>query len=151
MKGFQLGKDENAGGKAGPYQFLILLFSILLLILAVYLWRGLEARNPNAPIVDMLRSRGYTVELDQLYYVGSFPDQSISQVLSGVDLSEAVAASEAAGFPSRVDQAGEVSLLVCMLGNGDAITVYLLDGEMELCFLQSLVDGSVTPLDEVQA
>ena len=125
---------------------ILILASVAVLGLALALWSGLPAQHPNEPWAAMLRARGYTVKADQLYNAGSFAGQSIAEVLSGVKLEEAVAASLAGGFPSRVDQAGEVTLLLCALGNQDVITLFLLDGEAELCFVQPLPSGDLKPL-----
>ena len=107
----------------------------------------MEEQDPNRPLVELLEARGYQVESQQLYLVGSFPEQSIAQVLTGVDLEEAVAASLEGGFPSRIDAVGEVTLLLCALGNGDVITLFLLDGEAELCFIQPLDGGALKAID----
>ena len=122
--------------------------SILMLVLALVLWRGFEGKHPYEPLADMLRDRGYTVDAEQLYSVGNFEDQSISEVLSGVDLDEAVTASQEGGFPSRVDRAGDISLILCALGNQDVITIFLLDGEAELCFVQPLLGGRLKAVGE---
>jgi len=127
---------------------ILLIASAFVLALAFLLSLGLEQADPNGPLVDMLRSRGYSLTSDQLYHAGDFPAATIQDVLNGVELQEAVEASLAGGFPSRVDAAGDVTLLLCTLGNGDVITLFLLDGEAELCFLQSLNDGSARPLDK---
>lgn len=125
---------------------ILLLAGVCVLALALALWGGLAARHPYAPVVELLRERGYTLEPDQLYTVGSFTDQSISAVLSGVNLEEAVAASLEGGFSSRVDVNGDVTLLLCALGNQDVITLFLLDGKPELCFVQPLLGGGLKPL-----
>ena len=38
-------------------------------------------------------------------------------------------------------------MLLCALGNGDVITLFLLDGEAELCFIQPLDGGALKPID----
>ena len=129
----------------------LLLASAAVLALALILWWGLEKQDPNRPVVEMLEARGYSLSGEQLYHGGSFTNQSIQQVLSGVSLEEAVAASQAGGFPSDVERAGEVTLLLCALGNGDVITLFLLDGQMELCFIQPIAGGSLKPLESGEA
>lgn len=126
---------------------ILLIASGLALLAALALWGNLAGQNPNEPLAAMLRARGYTVDAEQFYHAGSFQGQSISQVLSGVDLAEAVAASQAGGFPSDVGRPGAVELLLCGMGNGDVITLFLLDGQAELCFVQSITAGTVAALD----
>lgn len=126
---------------------ILLIASGLVLLAALALWGGLTGKNPNEPLAAMLRGRGYTVDAEQFYHAGSFQGQSISQVLAGMDLEEAVAASRAGGFPSDVERPGAVELLLCGMGNGDVITLFLLDGQVELCFVQSVTAGTVAALD----
>lgn len=129
------------------HRILLLAVSVAILGLALFWWGRVEEQDPNRPLVELLQARGYQVESQQLYLVGSFPEQSIAQVLTGVDLEEAVAASLEGGFPSRIDAVGEVTLLLCALGNGDVITLFLLDGEAELCFIQPLDGGALKAID----
>lgn len=125
---------------------ILLIASALVLILALALWGGLSRQHPYEPFAALLREKGYTVQADQLYTAGSFEDQSIAGVLVGVNLDEAVAASLAGGFPSRVDRQGDITLLLCALGNQDVITLFLVDDEAELCFVQSILRGTLKPL-----
>lgn len=124
---------------------ILLLASVIVLALALLLWRGLPM-HPHEHVAALLRDRGYTVEVDQLYNAGSFPNQSIRGALEGIDLQQAVEASLAGGFPSRVEQIGDVELLLCAMQNQDVITIFLLDGEVELCFVQSLLRNTLKPL-----
>ncbi len=129
---------------------ILLIASAVVLALALLLWHGLPADHPYEGVTALLRDAGYTVEADQLYNAGSFPDQSIAGALSGISLDEAVAASRAGGFPSRVEQVGDVTLLLCALENQDVITIFLLNGEPELCFVQSLSGGGLKTLGAVE-
>lgn len=122
---------------------LLLIASALVLVIALVFWQGFAQEHPYKPLAAMLREKGYTLEPDQLYNAGSFENQSIAATLAGVNLDEAVSASLEGGFPSRVDKAGEITLLLCALGNQDVITLFLLDGEPELCFVQPLLGGSL--------
>ncbi|NCB31326.1 MAG: hypothetical protein EOM66_07960 [Clostridia bacterium] len=132
-------------------RIILLIASACVLALAFVLWNGLSGQHPNEPLAAMLRTRGYTVEAEQLYNAGSFEGQSIGQALSGVNLEDAVAASMAGGFPSDVNKTGNVTLLLCALGNQDVITLFVLDGEAELCFIQPLLGGALKPLDKEAA
>ncbi len=130
---------------------ILLLASAAVLALALLLWRGLPAEHPYEHVAALLRDAGYTVEAEQLYNAGSFPDQSIAGALSGISLDEAVAASLAGGFPSRVEQVGDVTLLLCALENEDVITIFLLNDEPELCFVQPLLGGALKTLRAEEA
>ena len=100
------------------HRLLLLAISVAILGLALFWWGRVEEQDPNRPLVELLESRGYQVESQQLYLVGSFPEQSIAQVLTGVELEEAVAASLEGGFPSRVDAVGEVTCCYAPWGTG---------------------------------
>mgnify|MGYP001535110384 CR=1 FL=1 len=85
------------------HRILLLAVSVAILGLALFWWGRVEEQDPNRPLVELLEARGYQVESQQLYLVGSFPEQSIAQVLTGVELEEAVAASlEGGGDPAAV-------------------------------------------------
>jgi len=126
---------------------------IILIILAVVIcfgaviWNGtLEQQSPYAQIVKELTDRGYTLDEDDLYNAGSFPNTSISEILAGQDLSEVVELSKASGFPGDADAVGDIQALLVTLQNGDIITMLTRDGSIELCFVQRLDSAELAPL-----
>ena len=112
----------------------------LLLVAAV--WSLLLSNGAGATLASKLNSYGYTLRADDIYPAGEWQDTSIQTLLSGAELKEAVAASGQAGFPSDVEKTGTVTLVMANVGGNDVITVYLVNGEIELAFVQ--VTGSDT-------
>ena len=110
---------------------------IILLSIAALLIVG--ALLLNASITD-------TLDDDDFYNAGSFPDSTIQDILAGQDLSEAVAASAAGGFPSDINARGDIMLLLLTLENKDVVTVFTRDGKAELCFIQRISSGEIMPL-----
>jgi len=127
---------------------LIVLLSAALLIVGAVLMNGAVSRqSPYRAAVEELTGRGYTMTEDDLYDVGSFDNTTIAEVLAGQDLAGAVEASRAGGFPSDVNAAGNINMLLLTMENQDIITIFLRDGEMELCFVQRLDDSALRPLE----
>lgn len=128
-------------------KILLLLAAALLIVTAVLLNGAITAKSPYKAVVDELTSRGYTLKEEDLYSVGGFENSSIAQVLAGQELAPAVEAGIAGGFPSDVDAVGDIRLLLLTMENQDIITIFLRDGEIELCFVQRLDDTELKPLD----
>ncbi|MDR0841335.1 MAG: hypothetical protein LBN26_08160 [Christensenellaceae bacterium] len=124
-----------------------LLLGLALLALGLVLSFQLRAQHPYEPIAALLRARGYTVQAGDLYSAGSFAGQSISQALQGVDVREAVEASERGGFPSDANAVGDLTLLLCALQNKDVITLFVRDDGVELGFIQSITTGEIKPIE----
>ena len=59
------------------HRILLLAVSVAILGLALFWWGRVEEQDPNRPLVELLEARGYQVESQQLYLVGSFPEQSM--------------------------------------------------------------------------
>ena len=55
-----------------------------------------------------------------------------------------VSAAKQAGFAADMDRRGEVSILLYQCEKG-VMTIYLIDGEIELCFIQTQ-SGEVYPI-----
>ena len=126
----------------------ILIIAAALLVVGAVLINGkLTVQSPYRAVVDELTSRGYTMTEDDLYSMGSFNNSSIADVLAGQDLSQAVEASIVSGFPSDINAVGDINMLLLTMESGDIITIFLRDGEMELCFVQRLDGSAVRPLE----
>lgn len=125
----------------------ILLAAAALLIAAAVLLSLDVARNdPLADLARELNAYGYSFDAEDFYVLGGAEDASIREVLedSGAGLAPAVAASREAGFPSNVGAAGDITVLLASAEKG-VVTIYLRDGEIELCFLQT-EDGEILPI-----
>ena len=127
-------------GLSNRTKFILLgLAAVLLVVAAVW-------SVQLAHLAEELNAFGYSLEGEDIYVLGESRGISIAEVLAGTDLTEAVAASRAAGFPSDVNAVGDI---VAMLANTEAgvITLYLRNEAIELCFIQT-DEGQVLPLGE---
>ena len=122
----------------------IILLSIAALLIAgaLLLNASITEKHPYSGAAKTLREYGYTLDDDDFYNAGSFPDSTIQDILAGQDLSEAVAASIEGGFPSDINARGDIMLLLLTLENKDVVTVFTRDGKAELCFTDE--DGRET-------
>lgn len=118
----------------------------LLLIAAVVLSADIARNDPLADLADEINRFGYTLTAEDFYVLGGAEDTSIAQVLGkeGADLAPAAAASGQAGFPADTQSVGDVTALLAKTDRG-VVTVYLLDGSIQLCFLQT-EDGEIEPI-----
>ncbi len=110
----------------------------LLLVAAV--WSLSLSGGAGAALANKLNSYGYALTADDLYPAGEWKDVSIKTLLSGAELEAAISVSRQAGFPSDVEKTGTVTLVMANSGEDDVITLYLVNGEIELAFVQ--VTGS---------
>ena len=122
----------------------IILLSIAALLIAgaLLLNASITENHPYSGAAKTLREYGYTLDDDDFYNV----DSTIQDILAGQDLSEAVAASAAGGFPSDINARGDIMLLLLTLENKDVVTVFTRDGKAELCFIQRISSGEIMPL-----
>lgn len=118
----------------------------LLLIAAVVLSSDIARNDPLADLADEINRFDYALTAEDFYVLGGAEDTSIAQVLGeeGADLAPAAAASGQAGFPADTQSVGDVTALLAKTDRG-VITVYLLDGNIQLCFLQT-EDGEIEPI-----
>ena len=117
-----------------------------LLVIAVVLSVGIARNDPLADLADEINRFGYTLRAEDFYVLGGAEDQSIAQVLADEEtgLAAVVAASVQAGFPADTQTAGDVTVLLAKTGKG-VVTVYLLNGIVQLCFLQT-ENGEIEPI-----
>lgn len=116
---------------------------VLLLVAAV--WSLFLSGGTGAALASTLNSYGYALIADDIYPAGEWKDTSIQALLSDAELTAAISASKQAGFPSDVTKTGTVTLVMANVEN-DVITLYLVDGEIELAFVQAAGSDAVKPL-----
>lgn len=118
----------------------------LSLLLIVVLWLIFRSSSSELnKIVNMLNDFGYSFVVDDLFIAYDNDNISIAEALQNAELDDAVEASLSAGFPSDVHKTGGVTLILAN-DNGDVITVFVLDGEPELCFIQT-ENGAIKSLN----
>lgn len=119
------------------------------IIIAAAVWSSIISKNdPLEAVANELNAHGYSMRGDELYILGGKADPTIREVLDGsIDAAEAelmVSAAKQAGFAADMDRRGEVSILLYQCDKG-VMTIYLIDGEIELCFIQTQ-SGEVYPI-----
>jgi hypothetical protein len=118
-----------------------------MLLAAAALSFKIEQTGERSKIIGRLKEFGYNLSFSDLYLAGSSANGTIRAMLpEGLDLSDAVNASLSSGFPSDVEKTGEIALLLAKIGGGDVITVFVVNGEIELCFIQTEGTNQVKPL-----
>lgn len=127
-------------------RIILLSIAALLIVGALLLNASITENHSYSGAAKTLREYGYTLDDDDFYNAGSFPDSTIQDILAGQDLSEAVAASIEGGFPSDINARGDIMLLLLTLENKDVVTVFTRDGKAELCFIQRISSGEIMPL-----
>lgn len=124
---------------------LILLGVAVLLLVIAGVWSvQLAESDVLAHLAEELNAFGYTLEGEDIYVLGESRSTSIAEVLEGTDLTEAIAASRAAGFPSDVEAVGDIVAMLAKTEDG-VVTLYLRDEAIELCFIQT-DEGEVLPM-----
>ena len=117
------------------------------LLFLVVLWIIFRSGGSSLKkVADEINKFGYNFTADDMLIAYDNSNASIAEVLDDVDLSEAVEASIKAGFPSDVNKIGGVTLILANDGN-DIVTVYLVDGKIELCFVQTM-GGNVAAINK---
>lgn len=94
----------------------------------------------------MLAGYGYSVGYDDIYPASAGDGESLAELTGVTREDEAYAVSEAGGFPCNIDTAGDAVVLLAAADDDRVITLMLLDGEVQLAFIQILSTGVIEPL-----
>ncbi len=127
----------------------ILIGTAIALLLAALTWRlVLNSTGELSKIRRVINDYGYSIGEDSIYPAGHIEDGSIAGMLAGedIDMRAAVNASKSAGFPSDINRQGEVTLILAAISDTEVITLFVINGEIELGFIQSLDGQAVSPL-----
>lgn len=128
---------------------LILLIAAGALILMAAIWSlVLYNTGDGDRICRQINAFGYTFAPDDLYVAGTWENSSIRALLPEEELTSAIEASLRAGFPSDVDQVGAVALLLANPAADDAVTLFLVNNEIELAFVQTAGGAEIWALGE---
>ncbi len=138
----------TAKPKLGQKQALILLIVAGVLLIGALVWRiALEKTSLSSRIVRELAAHGLAVDAADLYQHEHRRDTTIAEMMADTRLEPVIEASLAAGFPSDVNRAGEVYCLLAGLDGGRVLTVFVVDEEIELAFVQIPGSEEVLPVD----
>ncbi len=127
-------------------RYLLMGLAVALLLGALVWSANIRTRDPLRSLADRINEFGFSLAAEDFYVLGGAEGASIASVLreEGSELDEGVSGSLACGFPSDVEATGEITALLANTTAG-VVTVYLRDGTIELCFLQT-PEGEVKPL-----
>ncbi len=107
---------------------------------------SLAPGSPSSSICDQLNRCGYSFGSDDLFPFGSYTRVSIREIMNGEDLTEPIAASLSAGFGADVDRRGDVTVVLVDLGDNEhVLSAFVVDGTVELAFIQSVDTGAILP------
>lgn len=125
----------------------VLIAAAAALLIAALVWRiALESGSLSSKIIGELRNKGCFISADTLYQHEFKRNTSISALLEGEDLAPAVAVSKQAGFPSDTEKIGDVYCLLAELDGGAVLTVFVVDEQIELAFIQTPGNDSLLPV-----
>lgn len=140
-------QNANANKKFNTKRTLVLLIAAGVLLIGALVWRvALEKTSLSSRIVRSLSQHGLTVDAADLYQHEHRRDTSIAEMMGGTDMTAAVDASLEAGFPSDTERTGEVYCLLAQLDGGKVLTVFVVDEEIELAFIQLPGSDEVLPI-----
>lgn len=123
----------------------ILLGIAAVLLISAIIWGALLSRDDAlGDVAAALNGYGYSLSREDIYVLGGAKNTSIGGILGDMDLAEPVAASMQGGFPSDVEAVGDIVAMLVSTQDG-VITIYVRDGAIELCFIQT-EDGDILPL-----
>jgi len=126
---------------------LIVLIAAAALIVIVIVWSIALGGGEQAKHCAFLQSYGYILDAEDLYFEG-LGAADVRTALYGLPLDELIEVSKKASLPSDVDKQGEITLMLLALESTHVVTVYLVDGEPELGFVQVPGTDDVYPLGE---
>lgn len=121
--------------------------AVLVLLTALFMRHRLETRGLAARIAEQIKSHGLEIDANALKQHSYDKNASVRSLMGGEDMTAAVEASKAAGFSSDIDRRGEVYCLLAELGGGEVLTVFVVDEEVELAFIQTAEKTEVKPIN----
>ena len=86
------------------------------------------------------------IEADELYKHNFAKNTSIRALVGDTDMTRAADASRECGFAADIDKTGDVYVLLANLGDGQVLTVYVVDETIQLAFIQIPNSDSVLPI-----
>lgn len=126
-------------------RMILLIIAGALIVTAVVWGTVLDTGSEGRRLCDIINAHGYQITPAELYVSGSWQNSSIRALLASEEMTHAVDASLQAGFPSDIDHVGTITLIMANVSGDDVITLFLVNNDIELAFIQ------VTGADEVRA
>lgn len=145
----KLFRDDNEKGKrmTSSTRTALLICALVLIVIAVVLRIIVTADSLSGRIVREMKAHGCTVNADELSQQVYKKHASISSVMEGIDMTDALAASLECGFPSDMLREGELYLLLAQLDDEHILTVFVINEEVEFAFIQITESDEVLPIN----
>ena len=145
----KLVRDDNEKGKrmTSSTRTALLICALVLIVIAVVLRIIVTADSLSGRIARELNAHGCTVNADELSQQVYKKHASISSVMEGIDMTDALAASLECGFPSDMLREGELCLLLAQLDDEHILTVFVINEEVEFAFIQITESDEVLPVN----
>lgn len=122
---------------------------VVLLAVAGVLLYNIENSSPLNKLSDELYKHGYYFHYSDFYPAEEYKNTTLRSLLAPIGgEAEAVEASRHAGFPSDIDKVGNIVLMLANIDDDSVVTIFLIDGEIELCFIQTIESGEIKSIDE---
>ncbi len=125
----------------------LLIAALVLLVLAIALRMLIGGASLADEVASELKKHGCSIASDALYQQSYSRQSSIAELMEGVSLDEAIEASLSAGFPSNTEREGELYLLLAQLDDERVLTVFIIDEQIELAFIQKVGSDEVLPIN----
>lgn len=148
MKPFR-NDDEKGSRMTASTRTAFLICALALIVIAVVLRVFITADSLSDRIARELKSHGCTVNADELSQQIYKKHASISSVMEGIDMTDALSASLECAFPSDMLREGELYLLLAPLDDEHILTVFVIDEEVEFAFIQVKGSEEVLPVNAV--
>lgn len=127
----------------------LLIAALVILAAAAVLRIAVGGTSLAEEVTAELKKHGCTISSDELYQQSYAKASSIAGLMEGIDISDAVSASQRAGFPSDAEREGEVYLLLARIDDEHVLTVFVVDETVELAFIQILGSDEVKAVNEM--
>ncbi len=127
----------------------LLIAALVILVIAITLRLVAGGTSLAEEVTAELKKHGCMISSDELYQQSYAKASSIAEIMTGIDLEDAIAASQRAGFPSDTERQGEIYLLLAKLDDEHVLTVFVVDEAVELAFIQILGSDEVKAVNEL--
>lgn len=116
---------------------IILLIAAGALLLLAIIWSFFTNETGElSRIARIINSYGYDIDIGDIYPADTQNDATIEEMLYGEDLTDIAEKSKEAGFPSDTKRRGDIVQLLIALDDNKVITLFIVDGDIELAFIQ---------------
>lgn len=128
----------------------VIIAAVILLVIALVWKIVLSGTSLTKKIADSLSQHGCRIHPDDLEKLMHEKNTSIKALMPENTVPESVIeASKKAGFDSDTERTGEIYVLLAELNGGkQVLTVFVVDGEIELAFIQVPDSDRVFPVNE---